>query len=149
MLNLSSGVLTGSSTLNASVNNSGGRVRPGNSTGILTITGNYTQGSAGILEIGVAGTSPGMQYDRLVVNGTANLGGTVQIVLLSGFVPASGAQFTFVQASTRTGTFATATLPGSGLSVTYLSNGVRLDKAAGTAPPRAAPPRRAKPPRRR
>ena len=69
------GALFGNGSVTGNVVNVGGVVSPGNSYGILTITGNYTQGPDGVLEIELdATTAPnaGVNYDQLViVGGTA------------------------------------------------------------------------------
>ncbi len=52
-----------------------GTVNPGNSPGTLTIDGDFTQTSPGTLQIEIASTSI---FDRLVVSGTAALGGTLR-----------------------------------------------------------------------
>ena len=57
-------------------------VRPGNSPGILTIDGNYTQTADGILEIEVGGTTPGTLHDQLHVTGTATLDGRLDLPLV-------------------------------------------------------------------
>ena len=44
---------------------------------VITITGNYTQSSAGTLDVDLGGTSLS-QYDQLQVSGTATLAGTLE-----------------------------------------------------------------------
>ncbi len=100
-----SGILRGTGTYNRVVTNNG-TVAPGESPGLLTIAGDYTQSPAGTLEIEVAGTAtPGTDYDRLVVTGTASLNGTLTAELLGGFAPTTGVGIDVVTAATRTGTF--------------------------------------------
>ena len=70
----SSGTLAGSGTVVANVVNHG-LVSPGNSPGILTVTGNYTQGSDGVLNLEIGGAMPGSDYDQLNVSGVATLDG--------------------------------------------------------------------------
>src|SRR5262249_53350246 len=82
---LGGGTLQGTGHITANVSNSGGTVSPGNSPGCMTITGNYTQGAGGTLSIEIAGTTACTQYDQLTVTGTATLGGTLNVSLLSGF----------------------------------------------------------------
>src|SRR5207247_5619443 len=57
------------------------------SSGILTITGNYTQTAAGTLNVKIGGTAVGTQYDQLNVLGSANLDGALNISLINGFGP--------------------------------------------------------------
>ncbi len=106
-LTLTGGTLSGNGTVAAPVTNSGGEVRPGSSPGVLSIAGNYSQGSAGTLTVDVAGTTPGAGYDVLSVAGTANLDGTLAIATAQGFGPLAGDSFPVVTTASRTGTFAT------------------------------------------
>lgn len=81
----SAGILSGNSgILQGNVVNSG-LVAPGNSTGQLTIEGNYTQESGGALEIELGGLLEGFLYDHLVVTGDANLSGDLIVSLTNGF----------------------------------------------------------------
>ena len=70
-----------------SVINSGARVEPGGNktAGTLSINGDYTQGPAAALSIELGGTIAGNQYDQLLIGGTANLGGTLEINTVGGF----------------------------------------------------------------
>jgi hypothetical protein len=119
---LAGGALTGEGSITGNVNNTGGTVTPGASPGILTISGNYTQGPSGVLDMEIGGTTAGTQYDQLLVTGNASLGGTLNATLINAFVPAATDAFTLIQASgTVSGTFATTNLPaGVTLSPTYL-----------------------------
>jgi hypothetical protein len=56
-----------------------GTVSPGNSPGILTINGNYTQTSSGTLLIQINGHTLGTEYSQLKVTGTATLGGNLGV----------------------------------------------------------------------
>ncbi len=75
-----------------------GTVAPGHSPGTLTMTGNYVQNAAGILEIELGGTNPG-EYDILNIIGSATLGGILDISLYGGYSPANGTAFDFLLAS--------------------------------------------------
>lgn len=108
-LNLQGGVLRGPGTISGGVSNTGAAVQPGASPGFLTVTGNYSQGPSGALDVEIGGTTPGTQYDRLDVLGTASLAGTLNLVTFGGYVPAAGSTFQVLTAGTRTGTFATVT----------------------------------------
>src|SRR5439155_11536246 len=94
--------------------NNGGQVSPGASPGILTINGDYTQGPNGVLNIEIAGTTPGSQYDRLVVTGAAALAGTLTVSFLNGFTPSASDSFKVLQFASRTGTFDKVTSTGGG-----------------------------------
>lgn len=103
---LTGGTLSGSGTVAANVSN-GGIVAPGASPGTLTITGTCTQTTNGILNIELGGTSVGTGFDRLAVSGAATLGGTLNVVLTDGFVPAVGNTFPIMTYASRSGDFAT------------------------------------------
>ena len=101
-------------TFNGNLVNQGGKLAPGHSPGATTVSGNYTQ-NAGTLEIEIGGTSAG-QFDKLIVTGTATLGGALNLAVINGFVPQAGNSFDILDWSTRSGTFATLNLPGGGLT---------------------------------
>ncbi len=107
---------------------SAGTAGPGSATpgpGTLTIAGNYTQAAAGVLEVEVAGLTPGTQHDRLALTGTAaaTLDGTLHVSVIPPFVPANGDTFSIMTMASRTGTFAALDAPplggGLGWHVTY------------------------------
>jgi CSLREA domain-containing protein len=117
-MDLSGGTLSGVGTVTGTVINNGGQVSPGASPGILTISGNYTQTAAGVLNIEIGGVNVGLDYDRLAVSGTVSLGGTLNVTLINGFTPTPPQSFQFLTATgTPTGDFATKNLP-PGIQVT-------------------------------
>ena len=98
------GLLGGGGIIGGSVVN-GGVVSPGNTLGTLTINGNYTQNPGGTLRIEIAGVGAS---DLLRIGGTANLGGTLQVIRLNSFQLSPGDQITLVSAGSGVnGTFAT------------------------------------------
>jgi len=103
-----------------------------------TVTGTYTQNSAGALDIDVGGTTAGTNFDQLTVTGAASLNGTLNLDLINGFVPTIGSTFDILNALSLTGTFATVTGTGINSSehftVLYNSNNVTLDVVAGMGP---------------
>jgi hypothetical protein len=121
-VNILGGMFSGAGIVNGNVNNAGtffgtlqiygnvvnsGTLNPGGTGagGILTINGTYTQTATGILTIEIGGTSPGIDYDQLVVKGTASLGGTLNVVLISPFSPPPGSQYqilTFAKSGSTT-----------------------------------------------
>jgi hypothetical protein len=84
----------------------GGTVAPGASPGRLMILGDFTQSPAGVLAMELAGVSPGVTHDLLQIAGTANLGGTLDVVTSGGFVPAAGDRFGVMTYGSRVGDFA-------------------------------------------
>ncbi|MBX9608375.1 MAG: hypothetical protein K2Y51_19310 [Gammaproteobacteria bacterium] len=128
------GTLNGSGgTLIGNVENHG-VVAVGESPGVMVIDGDYTQGADGRLVIEIGGTTPGVDFDLLTVNGTMTLGGTLEIVLLNGFVPDADDSFGFLAASNIVGAFANILLPtlgnGQPLALHFGPTGI----TAGAAP---------------
>ena len=104
--------LAGNGTVTAPVVNANGTVSPSGVTsgfGTLQITGNYTQGANGKLQIQINRTTAG-SFDRLSVSGAVNLAGTLQVTL-SSFTPAQNNVFDILDFTSRLGTFATLSLP--------------------------------------
>ena len=107
LIDIQGGTLSGSGTINAAVRNAG-EIDPGGSTaGQLTITGNYTQTSTGVLNIDLGGLTPGTQHDQLVITGTATLDGILNITLINAFMPKPGDIFTILAYASETGVFTT------------------------------------------
>lgn len=102
------GQVTGTGSLTASVTSSGA-ILPGNSTGSLTIAGNYTQNTDGVLSIDLASAA---NFDTLIVNGNIQLAGLLEINLLDGYEPALGASFDVLNwTGTAAGAFEVLALP--------------------------------------
>lgn len=131
-LNLESGdSLIGSGTLTANLVNAG-TVSPGNSAGIITVDGDYTQQADGVLEIQLGGTTPSL-FDRLIVTGAASMAGTLNVSLIDGFEPEVGDSFFILPYGSRLGGYSSLNLPEgyrwgidygySGLTLTILEGG--------------------------
>ena len=69
--------------------------------GTLTVTGNYTQTAAGVLNIEIGGYNAGTDFDQLNVQGNVSLGGTLNVTLLNGFVPNDGDAFQVLTYNSR------------------------------------------------
>lgn len=104
---LPQGFLGGNGTIMGNVFNNG-TMSPGNSPGIFTINGNYTQGSSGTLLIEIASLSV---FDRLIVSGNASLAGTLQV---SAGKLKYGQQYAFLQAGSISGEFDQILMPQPG-----------------------------------
>ena len=91
------GTLQGNGHIAAKVRN-GGTVAPGlnptliqsNMIATLHVDGDYTQTSAGELDIQLGSTA---SFDKLTVGGSATLGGTLSVSLFNGFTPVVGNSF--------------------------------------------------------
>jgi hypothetical protein len=122
---LQGGTLKGIGEINASLFNTGGVVSPGDSPGTLSDTGAFNQSGGGELLIEIAGFSKG-QYGVMSVNGSAMLNGTLDIVLLNGFVPTMGERFTILSATGPvTGQFSNIIAPPN-INVIYNASSVVL-----------------------
>jgi autotransporter-associated beta strand protein len=128
--------LAGTGTINGNVVNKG-RVSPGSAgaPGMLTVTGNFTQATYADLMIQIANTS---DFGVLNVLGTANLAGLLNAALLSGFVPAVGESFTFLNYGAVNGTLFIFDRNIDNLpehwEVSYLPTSAILSVVAGNVP---------------
>ena len=77
-----------------------------------TITGNYSQTSIGVLQIGIAGTNP-TDYGSLAINGTAAFDGQLALLLMNSFTLASGETFNIASFASHTGSFSSFSLNGA------------------------------------
>ncbi len=111
------GTLQGNSSVLADVHN-GGKVAPGvspsfvasDAIGTLTVDGNFTQTSAGSLQVQLASLT---SFDKLAIDGTASLSGRLELSNALGFTPALGNTFEIITASGGVdGTFTQVTAVG-------------------------------------
>jgi autotransporter-associated beta strand protein len=116
--------LTGTGTVGATTN--AGLVAPGGTgIGALTIAGDFTQAPTGVLNLQVGGAAAG-QYDTLVVQGAAHLGGSLVLENINGYVPRDGDAYNFISATSIDGAFTSVINPlGNAL-------GYSLSTAGGT-----------------
>jgi hypothetical protein len=138
-LQIAGGMVRGLGTINASVNNTGGIVHPGDETrrGALTIwNGNYRQGADAELRLTITGLQPN-EFDRLVVARASGSGADVGRVFLGGklkaifesYVPAENDAFNILSYRLRDGQFAELEVEGLACGVAeleYLANAARL-----------------------
>jgi PEP-CTERM motif-containing protein len=81
----------------ANVVNNGGVISPGDATGTLVVTGNYTQ-NTGATMFEIDGAGPG-QFDKLIISGLATFnGGTIDINFANNFLPTAGESFDLISA---------------------------------------------------
>lgn len=104
--------------------NHGGTITPGDATGVLSITGNYTQ-TSGTLLFEIDGLSPA-EIDRLVISGLADItGGSIDIQFGNGFVPVAGENFDLLFAGLG------LNLANVNFDVIGLPSGLRFTETAG------------------
>ena len=95
MTNAVGGTVQGNGTIVTPSNplTNAGRLSPGNSPGLLTINGDLVMLPTSIVDFELNDiTQPGINYDSIVVTGTATLAGTLDVTLAPGFFPAPGTQ---------------------------------------------------------
>jgi T5SS/PEP-CTERM-associated repeat protein len=80
-------------------------------TGIVSVSGNYTQTADGSLIIDIGGTVAGDDYGQLAVSGAAALDGTLTLQFSDGFEPAPTDTFELLTYASRTGTFSDVICP--------------------------------------
>jgi len=72
------------------------------------------------LNIEIGGSQAGTDFDQLVVTGRAMLDGTLNVMLINGFIPNPGSSFEIMIFADASGSFATMTLPtGSSLTTPF------------------------------
>jgi autotransporter-associated beta strand protein len=129
------GILRGHGSIDGTVTNDG-IVWPGGSIGTLTLNGNYTQNSDGVLQIDITPSGA----SELVVNGTATLAGTLSLLYAPGTY--SSTKYTLLSATSVSGTFANVTTTGSqpvDTTLSYMGTQVDLGVASATATTTVAP----------
>lgn len=109
-----------------------GDMRPGFSPGTMAFGGDLSYGPLAALNIELAGTTPGTQYDRVTVAGDVALAGTLDVSLLSGFKPSAGNSFSILTAGgSINGTFDDEILPqlngGLKWDINYAAQSVSLN----------------------
>ena len=130
-------ILTGSGPIAGQVENRDGRVEPGDGIGTLNIEGRYANTVSGILAIEIGGTTPGTEFDQLIIDGDVSLAGTLEVLFVgleggTPFAPAANDSFEFLTATgTRNGTFDTLLLPdGFSGNIAYTTAGAILTVVA-------------------
>jgi hypothetical protein len=118
------GTIIGSGTIVNNFTNSG-TIAPGNSPGLITISGNYTGTSTATHNIEISGTSAA-QYDRINSSANVVVGGTLNASLINGFVPSGIHNLVIISGNTVTGTFSTVNIP-SGYLLRYNPTNITLE----------------------
>jgi hypothetical protein len=141
-IQIQGGKLSGTGTINGNVV-LGGKISPGNSPGILTINGNYTQTASGVYDAEIAGLTPGLGYDELLISGAADLDGKLDVSFLDNFTVDLGDSFILMKYSSETGTYSMVELPklGPGLKwdLSYDPGYLDLSVAPATVNPTPEP----------
>ena len=114
----SGGNITGGGQMNFD-----GDLSPGASPAAILLDGNVRLYSTTRLKIELGGTTAGTQYDQVNVTGNLTLDGTLQVLLINGFVPHVGDIFHILNWGTLSGSFTALqfpAIPGLGFSTSQL-----------------------------
>jgi hypothetical protein len=136
------GLFQGAGTVSKNLTIGGGGTAPtlnvgdAGKTGLLAITGTYTQLATGKMTGLINGTTAGTGFSQLNVTGTAALAGTISFTVAAGFQGSlfAGETFTVLNASSVTGTFSNTTIAINSsfhFTVSYTATGVVLTVATG------------------
>ena len=140
------GTFEGIGTIEGNLKNSGGHLKPGHSPGSIIINGNYVQMSGGVLNMEIGGTTPGVSHDQILVNGTAYLDGSLNIIRWGNYAPTQPDIYVLFTYYARVGNFDQVldALPLAGLTYdttltpTTLELNTYLSGPVDTSPPTAA-----------
>lgn len=130
---LDGGILSGTGPIVGDVTNNGAFITPGHSTGLVTITGNFTQNSGGTLTIQAEGGEK-QQFDQVRVGGSAALGGKLNVFTSNNYVPLPNDPFAPIDYNGVTGAFNTV---NSNVATTITSTGVVTSLPSMSLPPPA------------
>lgn len=114
--------MSGSGAIIGDLTNDGGFVTPGHSTGMLGVTGSFTQTAAGALIMEAAGGANG-QFDQLLVGENAALNGNLVLHTIDAYLPLPNDPFAPMTYGSVTGSFSSITsncslnIAGAGLVV--------------------------------
>jgi hypothetical protein len=127
-ITLAGGTLGGTGTVAGSLTATGGVLAPGDAPGPLQIAGEYTEESGGTLAIGIAGPTPGTEFDQLLVGGAASLAGALSVTEEGGYEPPLGQTFKIIShAPLSRGSFSSIGGPSAAIfGVAYELEGVTL-----------------------
>jgi hypothetical protein len=119
---LTGGMLRGSGAVVGDLENDGGFIAPGHSSGAMAITGNFVQATEGVMILEAAGGEAG-EFDQVQVGANATLGGALQFHTLNGYAPLPEDPMNPLGYSSADGSFDYASSNGN---VTVTPNGVAL-----------------------
>lgn len=107
-VNINGGALRGFASINGNLNAQGGRIVPGASPGLMTVSGDLNLDANSIIDIEIAsnGGVQGTDFDCIIVQGNANLAGQLNLIDISEGTLTVGGQYAFLEANTINGAFA-------------------------------------------
>ena len=134
---LAGGTLVGEGTVIADTFRNDGTVSPGQSPGMLNIDAPYNQGAGGRFLVELGGLIAEDEYDVLVIQDIASLGGTLEVVFIDGFAPGLGNHFDVMVVESFVGSFDTTIFPAEydfALSLVGSDTTLRLTTTATPEP---------------
>jgi hypothetical protein len=96
-----------------------GGLAPGASPANVRFEGGLALADTNTLFIEIGGTTPGSQYDRLTISGTASLAGILNVSTINGFTPSAGQSFDILDWGSVAGTFSALQLPALAGGLTW------------------------------
>ena len=103
--------LSGTGSIAGQVNHTG-QIEPGHQGGVAILSlGSLAQNPSADTRLKLGGAAPGSGHDQILVSGSAQLGGVLEVTLMEGYEPGVGDVFRLVEAGSRSGSFASVTLP--------------------------------------
>jgi len=121
------GVLSGSGTVVGNVSN-GGNFNPGNSPGTFTIDGDLNLLDSSILNIDIAGLVQGDDYDVLIVTGSVNFAGQLNVIIdnSAGYTGNLDDSFSPISFASGSGNLSVTASRGYAYDLTINSNNLNL-----------------------
>ena len=112
-----------------------GGLNPGNSPGIINVTGDVVLGSTSVSTFEIFGTNAGTGYDQLNVTGNLTYGGTLNLITTNGITPLTGTNYfnLFTATGTSTPNLTNVALAGSWTGSFTNTGGVWNFYDAGTS----------------
>jgi filamentous hemagglutinin family protein len=122
-VNINGGALRGFASINGNLNAQGGRIVPGASPGLMTVSGDLNLDSTSVIDIEIAsdGGVKGTDFDCIVVQGNANLAGQLNLIDISGGTLTAGSQYAFLEASAINGSFGSVSNAPASSAYTFSS----------------------------
>ncbi len=102
---LDGGVLSGTGVIAGDLTNHAGYISPGQTAGLIAVTGDFSQNANGTLVLEEGGALA-HQFDQLLVGGAANLGGNLKLKLINGYAPDVADTFSPLAFGSASGSFA-------------------------------------------
>jgi hypothetical protein len=109
----------GGTTINSNLSNNGTLILGASGTGIVTLGGNYAQGSSAVLGVQIIGSTAGSLYGQLRISGSASLAGVLNIGFIGGYSPPSGTTFRLLTFGSASGSFSTINSGGTSVTPQY------------------------------